>query len=148
MRIRFVPELATALILLGTAVTIARPARADEGPSDVTWKLVALAYGDDEFAIFKVTEKDGKTAATIVDSQRRLGLNELKAAERKDGVLTFTITGPVGETTFKGKLAKEGPDAGQYLGTTQLSRFALPPARLEETKASKVAELKQSSPGN
>ncbi len=142
MLISLRPRLATTLLLLAACASVARPARADDGAFDGNWKLVVLAIGNDEFAIVKLTDKDGKTAAAMVDSQRTLGLNDVKSAERKDGVVTLAITGPAGETTFKGTLAKEGPDAGQFLGMASF-RGSTYPARLESTKDAKVAAFRQ-----
>ncbi len=41
---------------------------------------------------------------------------KLKSSRRniKGDDLTFTLTGPSGDTAFQGKLAKDGPDAGKY----------------------------------
>ena len=63
MRIKNAPALALALMLIGTSASIARPAVADDAPLSGNWKLVVLPYGEDEFAIFKLIEKDGKTTA-------------------------------------------------------------------------------------
>ena len=49
-------------------------------------------------------------------------------------MLTLTLTGPAGDTTFKGRLAKEGPDAGKFLGTVELPWLDLPRPTRETTK--------------
>jgi hypothetical protein len=142
MRIRFLPVLAMAFVLSGATAIAARPARAD-APLEGNWKLVVLAFGDDEFAIVKLNEKDGKTTATIADGQKMFGFNDVKGAELKDGVLKVTITGSTGETTFEGKRDPDGPEAGPFLGRVSF-RGSPFPARLEATKESKVAPLSQS----
>lgn len=85
MRIRFRPRLATTLVLLAACASVAQPARADDGTFDGNWKLVVLPVGSDEFAIVKLTDNDGKTAATVVDAQKMLGANSVKPVELKDG---------------------------------------------------------------
>ena len=73
MRIRGSQLTALAIALLvsdGISASVVPPARADDAKLDGTWKLVVLAFGDDEFAIVKLGPKDGKPAATVVDVQQ------------------------------------------------------------------------------
>jgi hypothetical protein len=74
MRIRKIhlTALTLALILSGISVSALRPVRADEAKVDESWKLSVLAFGDDEFAIVKLGKKDGKSTATVVDTQRQI----------------------------------------------------------------------------
>jgi hypothetical protein len=143
VRIKFAPSLALALLLIGTTASIARPALADDAPLNGTWKLVVLPYGEDEFAIFKLIEKEGKTTASVADAQQMLGQPQVKDVERKDGLLTITLNGSGGSTVFKGRLAKDGPGAGKVLGTVNF-RGSTYPARLEPTTESKVSPFTRS----
>jgi hypothetical protein len=142
MRTTFLPALAMAILLSGTDAAFGQPVTTNETRLEGTWKLLALAFGEDEFAIVKIVENDGKTTATAVDAQRMRGLGNVKGAKHKDGVLTLTLTGGGSDTPFEGKLVKEGPDAGRFLGTINY-RGSTFPARLEPTKDSKVAPLGQ-----
>jgi hypothetical protein len=139
VRIENVPTVTLALMLFGASASIARPALADDAPLQGSWKLVLLANGEHEFAIFKVIEKDDKTTATVVDADETLEKGAVKGVERKDGMLTITLT----DTTFKGGLVKDGRDAGRFLGTIKF-RGGLLPARLETTDKSKVVGRKPS----
>ena len=140
MRIKNAPTLALALVVIGTSTSIGRLALADLAPLTGNWKLVVLPYGEDEFAIFKLIEKDGKTTGSVADAQQMLGSPQLKAVEQKDGLLTITLSGGGGSMVFKGRLAKDGPAAGKVLGTFNF-RGGSYPARLETTSESKVAPL-------
>ena len=64
MRIRRVnlPALAVALLVMGMSTSVTWPVRADDAKVDGTWKLVVLAFGDDEFALIKLSPQDGKTS--------------------------------------------------------------------------------------
>ena len=143
MRYKNAPALAAALFVVGTSASIAPAASADDAPLSGNWKLVVLPFGDDEFAIFKLMAKEGKTTASVTDAQQMLGSPQVKAVEQQDGLITITLSGSGGSTVFKGRLAKEGPGAGKFLGTLKF-RGGNYPARLETTKDSKVAKLSQS----
>jgi hypothetical protein len=146
MRIRSVklPACAAALLLLGTSGFSARPVKADDANAGETWKLVVLAFGDDEFALVKLDSKDGKPVATVVDAQQMLlGKPQVKNLEKDGDALKFSLSGPGVETKFQGKLAKEGPSAGKILGTFNF-RGDLYPARLEKSEGKKVGQLQQS----
>ena len=104
--------LALAFTLVGTIAIASRPARADDPSLQGNWKLVVLPFGEDEFAIVKVSDKEGKPTATVADAQQMLAANKVKTFERKDGTLTLVLTGANGDTSFKGKLAKEGAAPG------------------------------------
>jgi hypothetical protein len=144
MQIRFRAVFAIELVLFTVGVGGAQSAQLVEAPLQGNWKLVALAFGEDDFAIVKLAEHDGKTTATKVDAQSAVGLSDVKSAELKGDTLTLTLTGPVGDTPFKGNRVKEGPDAGQFLGTINY-RGNFFPARLEPTKDVKTAPIKQSA---
>ncbi len=141
MRIKNTPTLALALMLVGSIASIARPAAADDVRLSGTWKLVALPFGDDEFAILKLVENDGKTSGSVADAQQMMGRPQVKSVEHKDGLLTLNLDGAGGNTVFKGRLPKDG--AGKFLGMLYFRGRAYP-ARLETTTDSKVGPLKQS----
>jgi hypothetical protein len=143
VRIKNAPALALTLLVFGTSATIGPTALAVDAPLSGNWKLVVLPYGDDEFAIFKLIEKDGKTTASVADAQQMLGRPQVKAVEQKDGSLTITLSGGGASTVFKGRLAKDGHGAGKVLGMINF-RGGNYPARLEMTTESKVGPLKQS----
>jgi hypothetical protein len=135
--------LASALLLIGTSAIAASACAADDARLDGNWKLVVLPYGTDEFAIFKLTEKEGKMTASVVDVQQMLGGNKIKAVEWQGGMLTLTVNGPAAGTVFKGRFFKDGPGAGKILGMVNF-RGAMYPARLERTAESKVRSLQRS----
>ena len=143
MRIKNAPSLAMALMLVGTSASIARPAAPDDARLSGTWKLVVLPYGNDEFAILKMIEKDGKTTGSVADAQQMMGRPQVKSIERQDGLLTITLNGAGGNSVFKGRVATDGPGAGKILGTLNF-RGGSYPACLETTTESKVGPLKPS----
>ena len=147
MRIRgsHLTAMVFALILSGISASALRPGRADDAKADEPWKLTVLAFGDDEFAIVKLGQKDGKPTATVIDAQKQiLGENaQIKNVDVKGADLTFTLTGQAGDNAFQGKLAKAGPNEGKYLGQFQF-RGSVYPASLETTTSEKVGPLKES----
>src|SRR5947209_16875240 len=85
-----------------------------------TWKLIVLAFGEDEFAVLKVDPREGKPTATVVAAQNQLfgGASGVKVDPlviRGDS-LTVGLKGPAGVNVFNGKLIKDGPEAGKVLG--------------------------------
>jgi hypothetical protein len=147
MRIRRVHSsaLAAALLFLGTGTSATRPVRADDGKIDGTWKLLVLAFGDDEFALVKLSPQDGKIAGTVVDAQQMLlGRPQVKRLEQTGNLVTLTLSGPTGETTFAGTIIQEGPSAGKILGSYTF-RGELYPARLEKSTDTKVGNLNRQS---
>jgi hypothetical protein len=146
MRVRGIhlAALALVLILIGIGVIALRSVRAGVIDLDGSWKLVALAFGDDEFAIVEFIRENGATIASAVDTQRKvLGNAQLKQMEARGDNLTITLTGPdVGDTVFRGKLAKDGPNAGKFIGDVNL-RGDIYPASLAKTSDVVVAPLKK-----
>ena len=142
---------ATALVLAGTMMPLVWAASASAQEPAVglagTWKLVVLAFGNDEFALIKIDQKDGNTVATVPSVQKMVlgNAGSIKADQVtvKDGSVTVLLEGAAGANKFQGTLAKEGPDAGKVLGTFTF-RGEIYPARLERTEAQKVAEMKPS----
>ncbi len=65
---------AIVLIIAGMPLCAASAARADEQTArfDGTWKLIVLALGEDEYAIININDKDGKPAASVVNSQKMM----------------------------------------------------------------------------
>ena len=143
MRTKNALALASALFIIGTSMSIARPGRADDTPLTGDWKLVGLPFGNDDFAIFKLSPKDGKTTATVVDAQQMLRKPRVGAVEQKNESFTISLNGTGLVTSFKGRLAKDGPDAGKFLGTVNFGGSTYP-ARVERTEDSKVGPMKQS----
>ncbi len=135
---------ALALLVAGATAGTARTLRADDAKLDGTWKLVVLAFGDDDFAIVKLSERDAKLTGTVVDAQQMLlGKPDVKVAERKGDDVTVGLGSPTGQTVFKGKMAKDGANAGKILGIIQFQGRVFP-ARLETTTGTKVGQLGQS----
>ena len=62
MRIRgsHLTAMVFALFLSGISANALRAVRADDAKADEPWKLTVLAFGNDEFAIVKLGQKDGK----------------------------------------------------------------------------------------
>lgn len=138
--------LGSVVLLVGTLATNVGTASADDSALPKgSWKLVLLAFGDDEFAIFNIADKDNKLTATMTDAQSFLKEDKVSAIESKDGNLKLTLSGGNGrgaDSTFKGALVKDGADAGKYLGTFNF-RGNLYPVLLETTRDSKVAAMKR-----
>jgi hypothetical protein len=143
--------LALAFALAGTQFYSARgfTLLADEPDKDLAgnWKLVVLAFGEDEFAIVKVEQKDGKPVASMITVQKMV-LGDPKTLKVEEvaiqgGSVTLALRGPAGANRFQGKLAHDGSDSGKILGTFRF-RGEIYPARLERTDSQKVADLKPS----
>ena len=62
--------------------------------------------------------------------------------DQKGDELKIILNGPAGETTFEGRLAKDGPSAGMFLGSYNFRGEPLP-AHLEKTTNTNVAPLTQ-----
>jgi len=145
MRIRGIhlAALAVVLILIGVGVTAFRSVKAGVIDLDGAWKLTVLEFSDDEFAIIELSQKDGKTSASVIDTQRNvLGKAQIKGVEAQGDGLTLALTGPAGETVFQGKLAKDGASAGKFIGELKL-RGEVYPASLEKTADVTVAPMKR-----
>jgi hypothetical protein len=111
-----------------------------------TWKLVVLAFGDDEFAVVKLENKEGSATGSVAAAQKPLfgdssGIKLDPLVTHGDS-LTLGLKGPAGVNVFNGKLVKDGPNAGKVLGTFTF-RGEIYPARLERTKEQTVSTLKQ-----
>ena len=112
------------MIASSSLVLLARDpvVRADEAGIDLAgmWKLVVLAFGDDEFAVIRVDRNDGKDRAFVVNTQASvLGLADnlnVESLVNEGGTISFTLKGSSVSSKFRGKLAGEGPSAGQVLG--------------------------------
>jgi hypothetical protein len=143
MRLKIARAIALAMMIVGANMGVAWTAQPDNAPLAGDWKLVLVPYGEDEFAVIKLTESEGKISGSVADAQQMMGKPTVKGVERKEGALIITLTGANGPTVFKGKLAKDGIRAGKYLGTA-VFRGGTYPARLEPTNDLKVGEIKQS----
>ncbi|MGC8644207.1 MAG: hypothetical protein ACP5XB_30475 [Isosphaeraceae bacterium] len=124
----------------GMTARAAEPAASLEG----TWKLVVLAFGEDEFAIIKVEQRDGKSAASVVSAQNMVvgKADDLKIDPIAiDGnSLWFDLKTPDSSHRFQGNPAESGPATGQILGAFNF-RGDNHPARLQRTESTKVADL-------
>ena len=135
------------LIFAGLQPGTGLAARADEPTTKLTgsWKLVVLAFGEDEFAIIDVNEKDGKPTATVAVCQRSiLGDASIDDLSIRGDSLEIHLRGAAGPNTFVGTLAREGAQAGRFLGTFSI-RGEVYPARLERTDNHRLAGLKPST---
>jgi hypothetical protein len=143
MRIRTTRLPAPALALLaalGTAGAF-RPFAAQDAKPDGNWKLVVLAFGDDDFAIVKLSPQNDKLTASVVTAQQMLlGQPQVKQVELIGDALTVALNSVIGQMTFHGKRVKDGANAGKFLGTVNF-RSDLFPARLESTKETKVGQI-------
>ena len=125
------------MTLAVVTAAMASTARADwpEGK----WKLVVLAFGEDEFAIFDVKAEGENLSAKVVDSQQFMGGPEVESIEMKDGMLTGRLKTTSGPAVFTGK-APENEQETPVLGTFEFRGQAYP-ARLEATTSEKVAQI-------
>ena len=133
-----VASIGCLVMALGQAERVAA-----ESPLAGKWKLVVLAYGDDEFLLVNVTDKDGKPAAEVVHVQEKLPFLKgatIKSLETDGDQVHLVLAAGSGDVELRGKLVKEGPEAGRVLGSFSFSGNTFP-ARLEKTDAEKVAEL-------
>src|SRR4026209_2063937 len=70
--------------------------RADEPGANLsgTWKLVVMAFGDDEYAAIRIDRKDGKDRALVANSQTSvLGLADnlnVESLATEGGTISFT----------------------------------------------------------
>ena len=123
--------------------------RADEPGANLsgTWKLVVMAFGDDEYAAIRIDRKDGKDRAFVLNAQASvLGLADnlnVESLATEGGSISFTLKGPSSSSQFRGKLAGDGPSAGQFLGTFHI-RNEIFPARLERTQEARLADRRPS----
>jgi hypothetical protein len=138
---------AIVLIIAGMPLFAGSAALADEQTARFTgtWNLIVLALGEDEYAIININEKDGKPAASVVNSQKTmLGDASVEQVAIQGASLMITLRGAAGLNRFQGTLAKEGSLAGKILGSFSF-RGEVYPARLERTESQKVADLKPSA---
>jgi hypothetical protein len=104
------------------------------------WKLVVLAFAEDEFAVFDFESADGKVKGTVLDAQPFLNNPSLQGAEQQGNNVHVNFASGNQEYVFRGKIAVGGQHTGQALGTL-LFRGKPFPARLERTDAAKVATI-------
>ena len=130
------------LAVLGISAGV-HASRAHAAELDGRYRLVVLAFGEDDFLLLKASG-GGDVALEVVDTQDRI-LPGAKIADVgwQDGRLTFTIESAAGETPFVGRLAADGDEAGMVLGTVTF-RDSVYPARLEPTEDEDVHELTRS----
>ncbi len=103
------------------------------------WKLIVLAFGEDEFAIFDVKAEGDNLTATVPSAQEFLGEPEVESIEVKDGTLIGRLKTASGAASFTGK-APENEQNGPILGTFMFRDQAYP-ARLESTTSEKVGAI-------
>jgi len=98
MRLDLLSFRATAIVLIiaGVSRLAGSAAMADEQTARfaATWKLIVLALGEDEHAIINVNEKDGKPAASVVNSQKMmLGDASVEQVAIQGDSLVITLRG-------------------------------------------------------
>jgi hypothetical protein len=150
---RFITASLLALVILVSAAAMLVAwkggAVADETSADFngTWKLVVLAFGEDEFAILDIAQNRGKPRAFVMSTRVRfLGQSENVTVESlaiKGDNISFELKGPGGVNRFEGKLAREEGNAGKVLGSFTF-QGELHPARLEKTASRQVGDMKRS----
>jgi hypothetical protein len=133
--------------MLTVTITLAggaglRPARS--APPDApdfagSWKLLAVSFGNDEFAIFDITTSDGKVAGTVTSAQPMLGALKTAEGTVEGRAITIRFPGQGEPLVFRGVM-REG---GKALGTVRLSGRTYP-ARIEKTDAKEVAKMQPS----
>jgi hypothetical protein len=133
-----------ALLAPGRAVP------ADEAGADLsgTWKLVVLAFGDDEYAVIRIDRRDGKDRALVLAAETSaLGVADnltVDSLATEGGVVRFTLKGSTGSSRFEGRLAADGPAAGKIRGTFRYRNETFP-ARLERASDARLAYRRQGS---
>jgi hypothetical protein len=126
-----------------------RAAQADEAGANLsgTWKLVVLAFGDDEYAMIRIDRRDGKDRALVLATETSaLGVADNLTVDPlaiKDGGVNFTLKGPSGSSRFEGRLAADGPASGKIRGTFRYRNETFP-ARLERSSDARLAYRRQS----
>jgi hypothetical protein len=147
--LRSFQALAMALGVIAASFSAGAVAGADDpaGGLEGTWKLVVLAFGEDEFAVIKVEQLDGKPRAAVLGAQQMIVGNPRELTVNPitiDGnTLTFVLKSPGGDFRFQGKLAEAGAESGKILGSFSF-RGEVHPAWLLRTDSNKVAALKPS----
>jgi hypothetical protein len=150
MRLTTASLLALVILVSAAAMLVAWKGAvvADETTADFngTWKLVVLAFGEDEFAILDIAQNRGTSRAFVTSTRVRfLGQSENVMVESlaiKDDAISFELKGPAGVNRFEGKLAGAERDAGKVLGTFTFQGEAHP-ARLEKTASRQVGDMKR-----
>jgi len=139
--------IALALALAGLSHCAGSAAIAGEPAANLTgtWKLIVLAFGEDEFAIIDVHEKDRKPTASVVVSLRvQLGDASVEHVAIQGDSLEIALRGPTGLNRFQGTLARAGAQAGRILGNFSF-RGEVYPARLDRTENHQLAGRQQSA---
>ncbi|AMV38740.1 hypothetical protein [Planctomyces sp. SH-PL62] len=137
MRRPWIARASATLCLVGL---LASPATAAE-PVGI-WKLVVLAFGADDFAIVDLHRQDDKPRGVVIDGRKQLLEGaQIEGVDLQDGRAAFTLKGSVMTIKFSGSEAKEGPFAGQIVGTVLIQNESYP-ASLEKTREEKLAPAK------
>src|SRR5260370_31411254 len=85
------PAFVLALLVTGLYAGGADPFLADDSDWNGTWKLVVLAFGEDEFATVKLNREGGKSIASVADAQPFLGRPRVKHTEQQGDKLTINL---------------------------------------------------------
>jgi hypothetical protein len=125
------------------------PATAAEGGPDLNgrWKLVGHTTGNQEWAILEIKQVDGEPVAEMIDGTKVFGKTRVYLKTSPDA-LVMLLAYEQGDMTFKGRL-HEGGEEGIIVGALQFRATGMAStsgARLEKTRATKVAEPKPSGP--
>ena len=146
MRIKNALALASALIVIGTSISIAQPALADDAPLSGNWKLVVLPFGDDDFAIFKLSPKGWKDdRQPSMDAQQMLRSPKVKAVEQKDGSFTISLSRQRhGHDPSRDGSRRTVRPPAKFLGMVNFGGSSLPRTRRDLPKTRRSARSNQS----
>lgn len=133
---------ATGSLALSIVIGAAVVARAQEAPSlEGRWKIVVLAFGEDEFAVLDVKKDGNALQAKVLDAQAFLGQPEVTSAAVEDGTLTLQLKTSTGPSTFTGRLPAK-VKSEPILGTFEFREQPFP-ARMVRTDAEKIGALSE-----
>lgn len=100
------------------------------------WKVVILAFGNDEFFIVDVAKKDGALTGEVLASHQVVPNAKVGEISLKDGTLQMQIESDGQKIPFVGVVGAEARD--KILGTLRF-RGTLYPAHIEKTDANALA---------
>lgn len=131
------PRSFRAALTLGLLALLAAPSTAAE-PTGI-WKLVVLAFGNDEFAIVDLHRQDGQPRGVLVDGHPQLLKNaKVQDVELGDGRAAFELKGTAMTVRFTGAATDKGPYAGGLVGTAFI-QGENHPAALVKTREERLA---------
>jgi len=131
----------TILALVIGSGLIAVRAVGQGAAEEARWKLVVLAYGNDDFVV--LSAKPDGTAKLVSVQERLLGETTIARFEKTDAAVTLVLDNATGTNEFTGKLVAEGKNAGSYVGSI-FFRDSHFPAALRPTQEEEVEALSPS----